>query len=187
LKDMRLAVGALLLLGGLGTVAAEAPAGAEYRLQPGDALTVSIWKEPELQAEVLIRPDGGMSFPLVGDVQASSLTVEALRSEIETRIRKWIPEATASVTVKAIAGNRIYVVGKVAHPGDFVLVRPTDVAQALALAGGTTTFADLSAIKVLRHDGARQVAVNFNYTEVEHGRRLEQNILLRSGDTVVVP
>ncbi len=160
---------------------------APYRIQPGDVLTVSVWKETELQSEVIVRPDGGVSFPLAGDMHASGGTVDELRRMIDERLRKYIPDPVVTVSVKAPAGNRIYVVGKVNKPGEFLLSRPLDVMQALALAGGATPFADVNEIRILRRDGSRQTALRFEYSDAEHGRRLEQNILLQSGDTVVVP
>ncbi len=159
-----------------------------YRLQPGDILSISAWKEAELQApEVPVRPDGRVSFPLVGEVMAAGRSIDELRSEIELRLRNFVPDALVTVGVRVPAGNRIYVVGKVAKAGDFALNRPTDVMQALALAGGATPFADTNSIRVLRRVGAHQEAIEFHYGEVEHGRHLEQNILLTGGDTVVVP
>ncbi len=92
-----------------------------------------------------------------------------------------------TVAVKSPTGNRIYVVGKVNKPGEFLLSRPLDVMQALAVAGGTTPFADVNEIRILRRDGQRQVALRFQYSGAESGRMLDQNILLQSGDTVVVP
>jgi polysaccharide export outer membrane protein len=158
-----------------------------YALQPGDLLQVMVWKETELQAEVLIRPDGGISFPLAGDLVAAGRTVDDLRADIETRLRKLVPDAVVTVSLKVNAGNRIYVIGKVQRPGDFAINRPTDVMQALTLGGGATPFADLDAIRILRREGSQQIAIPFRYSEVERGRKLEQNIVLRSGDTVVVP
>lgn len=163
------------------------PVSAQYILQPGDLLQVAVWKETELTAEVLIRPDGGMSFPLAGDLQAAGHTVAELTAMLEQRIRKLEPDAVVTVVVKAPTGNRVYVIGKVNKPGDFALNRPIDVMQALSLAGGATPFADTNAIRILRRDGNRQVSIPFRYNDVEHGRKLNQNILLRSGDTVVVP
>ncbi len=160
---------------------------ARYILQPGDLLQVAVWKETELTAEVLIRPDGGMSFPLAGDLQAAGHTVAELTTMLEERIRKLEPDAVVTVVVKAATGNRVYVIGKVNRPGDFALNRPIDVMQALSLAGGATPFADTNAIRILRRDGDRQVSIPFRYGDVVHGRKLNQNILLRSGDTVVVP
>lgn len=166
-------------------VAADEP--APYRIQPGDVLIVSVWKETELQGEVIVRPDGGVSFPLSGDMHAAGGTVEDLRHTIDERLRKYIPDPVVTVSVKAAAGNRIYVVGKVNHPGEFLLSRPMDVMQALAVAGGATPFADVNDIRILRREGASQIALRFRYSDAEHGRELEQNILLQSGDTVVVP
>jgi polysaccharide biosynthesis/export protein len=160
---------------------------AGYRLQPGDILTISVWKEPELQAEVIIRPDGALSFALAGDVKGAGRTVEEVREDIQTRIRKLIPDGVVTVAAKAVVGYRIYVVGKVNRPGDFPINRPTDVMQAISLAGGVTPFAESDSIRVLRRDSDRVVSIPFHYTQVEHGRHLEQNILLQGGDTVVVP
>jgi polysaccharide export outer membrane protein len=158
-----------------------------YKLQPGDVLQVVVWKETDLQSEVLIRPDGGISFPLAGDLTAAGLTTDELRIALQTRVRKLIPDAVVTVSVKAPNGNRVFVIGKVNRPGDFPLLRPTDVMQALSLAGGATPFADTDAIRVLHRDGSRQVSIRFRYSDVARGRHLEQNILLQSGDTVIVP
>jgi polysaccharide export outer membrane protein len=168
-------------------IGAESVASDGYKLRPGDILTISVWKETDLQAETLIRPDGGMSFPLAGELQAADHTVSELTSLLETRIRKFVPDAVVTVTVKAATGNRVYVIGKVNKAGDFQLFGPLDVMQALSLAGGATPFADTNSIRVLRRDGGHQVSIDFHYGDVERGRKLEQNILLHSGDTVVVP
>lgn len=169
-----------------------APAGADepepYRIQPGDVLIVSVWKEQDLMAEVLVRPDGGMSFPLVGDVRASGRTVDELRTLVDERLGKFIPDPSVTIAVKQIGGNRVYVLGKVNRPGEFTFSQPIDVMQALSLAGGATSFASLDDIQILRRDsGGKQTSRRFRYSEVERGRSLDQNILLKSGDTVVVP
>jgi len=158
-----------------------------YRIQPGDVLVVSVWKEQDLQSEVLVRPDGGLSFALVGDVQASGRTIEELRATVDERLRKYIPNPSVTIAVKQIGGNRVYVLGKVNRPGEFPFSRPIDVMQALSLAGGATSFASLDDIQILRREAGRQTALRFRYSEVERGQKLDQNILLRSGDTVVVP
>jgi polysaccharide export outer membrane protein len=160
---------------------------AGYKLQSGDVLTVNVWKETDLKDEVLIRPDGGISFALAGELQAAGRTVADLTKMLEERIRKFIPDAVVTVTVKLATGNRFYVIGKVTHAGDFPLIGSIDVMQALSIAGGATPFADTNGIRVLRRDGTRQSAIRFRYGDVEHGRKLEQNVLLQSGDTVVVP
>jgi polysaccharide biosynthesis/export protein len=163
------------------------PTSGGYLLQPGDLLQVTVWKETELTSEVLIRPDGGLSYALAGDMQAAGHTIAELTAMLEKRIRKFEPDAVVTISIKAANGNRVYVIGKVNHPGDFPLNRPTDVMQALSLAGGATPFADTNAIRILRRDGDHEKAIAFRYHDVERGRRLNQNILLQSGDTVVVP
>ena len=160
---------------------------AAYVVQPGDVLEITVWKEKELQGEVLVRPDGGLSFPLAGDVEAGGHTIEEIRRVLASRLAKYIPDPAITVAVKAATGSRIFVVGKVNRPGDFSLSRPLDVMQALSLAGGTTAYADVNGIRILRRDGPRQVVFHFRYDDVRRGEKLAQNILLHSGDTVVVP
>jgi len=158
-----------------------------YRIQAGDVLIVSVWNEKDLQGEVLVRPDGGISFALAGDLKAAGETVSAVGDALTARITKYIPDPVVTVAVKAINGNHVYVVGKVNRPGEFPFNRPIDVMQALALAGGTTPYAALSDIRILRREGGRQVAMKFDYTDVEKGKALDSNVLLKSGDTVVIP
>jgi polysaccharide export outer membrane protein len=158
-----------------------------YRLQPGDVITVSVWKETELQSEVLVRPDGGFSFALAGDVDAVGKTVDEIRSILVDRLKRFIPNPVVTVAVKVIGGNRIYVVGRVNHAGDFPLSSPLDVMQAIALAGGATPFAAINDIVILRRQNGQQQALHFHYSDVARGRELAQNVLLQGGDTVVVP
>lgn len=168
--------------------AAQRPAeSSPYKIQPGDVLTVSVWKESDLQSEVVVRPDGGLSFPLAGDVPAAGHTVEEVRGMIDKRLGRVISDPEVTVSVKQIGGNRIYVVGKVNKPGDFPLSGPIDVMQALSLAGGATPFASLNDVRVIRREGDQQSSIPFRYHDIEKGHGLEQNILLHSGDTVVVP
>lgn len=163
------------------------PEDAGYLLQPGDVVDISVWKEPDLTSELLVRPDGAITMPLAGQIGAAGHTVEEVRVTIDTRLRKYIPDPAVTVTLKQALGNQIYVLGKVNRPGNYPIARPVDVVQALSLAGGTTPFAAVNDIRVLRHEGERQITLNFHYSDIEHGRRLEQNILLHSGDTVIVP
>jgi polysaccharide biosynthesis/export protein len=160
---------------------------AAYRLQPGDVVAVSVWKESELQREVLVRPDGALTFPLAGEIDVDGKTVEQLRIDLVERLRKYVPDPVVTVAVKAIGGNRVYVIGKVSRPGEFPFSSPVDVMQALSLAGGATPFAEVNDIVILRRDNNGQRAMPFRYGEVERGRNLQQNVLLQSGDTVVVP
>jgi polysaccharide biosynthesis/export protein len=176
--------------GGASTPAGVVPTPAtlvSYRLQPGDVITVSVWKETDLTTEVLVRPDGGFSFPLAGEVDAVGKTVEDIRSLLADRLKRFIPNPVVTVAVKSIGGNRIFVVGKVIHAGDFAFSSPLDVMQAIALAGGTTPYAAINDIVILRRQNGQQQALHFHYSDVARGRELAQNIQLRSGDTVVVP
>lgn len=168
------------------TIHAQA-AGDSYRIGPEDLLEISVWREEGLQREVLVRPDGGISFPLAGDIHVAGKTPQEVRYEITRRIQKYIPEAVVNVSVKQVSGYRIFVVGKVNNPGQFVVGRYVDVLQALTLAGGLTPYANEKSIKVLRNEGGEQKVYPFQYSAVKDGRALEQNILLQSGDTVVVP
>lgn len=178
---------ALLVIAGSHAFGADTSPADAYKLQPGDVLQVVVWKETDLQTEVLVRPDGGISFPLAGDMQAAGHTTAELRTELENRVRTLVPGAVVTVSVKAANGNRVFVIGKVNRPGDFALNRPIDVMQAISLAGGVTPFASADQISVLHRDGLHQTSVRFRYSEVAKGRNLQQNILLQSGDTVVVP
>lgn len=159
----------------------------KYLVQPGDLLQVTVWKEQDLTNEVLVRPDGGLSFPLVGDVAAAGKTVEALREEFTTRLKRYIPDPVVTIAIKQVGGDEIYVIGKVQRPGGFPFIRPLDVMQALSLAGGGTPYASLNGIVILRRENGEQRAIRFHYSEVARGKDLSENILLQAGDTVVVP
>jgi polysaccharide export outer membrane protein len=158
-----------------------------YLVQPGDVLQISVWGEEGLDQEVLVRPDGGFSFPLAGDLSAVGKTVDDLRQEVTESLARYIPGSVVTVAVRQINGNKIYVLGQVNNPGEFVMNPRIDVMQALSVAGGTTAFASTNDIFVLRREDGRQVALPFRLDEVVRGRNLQQNILLESGDVVVVP
>lgn len=177
----------LFLLGLLFSNISIADQSNRYFLQPGDILSVSVWKEPDLQQLVLVRPDGGISFPLAGDMQVNHMSVEQLRAELATRLGKYIPDVQVSVALQELNGNQIYVMGKVNRPGVFPFVGAVDVVQALGMAGGMTTFADGDDIKILRRVENKVQAIPFRYSQVERGKKLEQNIVLQSGDTLIVP
>jgi polysaccharide export outer membrane protein len=174
-----------------GACAAEAQsseiARVTYHLQPGDVLDISVWKEQDLQREILIRPDGGFTFPLAGEVDASGKSTEDIRTILVDRLKRYVPTPVVTVAVKQIGGNRIYVLGKVVHAGEFPFSNSLDVMQAISLAGGTTPFAAVNDIVILRRQNGRQHAFSFHYSDVARGRELAQNIQLQSGDTVVVP
>ncbi len=160
---------------------------ASYTVKPGDILKISVWKEPELQGPILIRPDGGFSFPLVGEVDGRGKTVAELQVIVTQRLSKYISDPVVSISVTEIHGNKVYVIGQVAKPGEFIVNPSVDVMQALSMAGGMTAFASLSNIIILRHNGTTKTTLHFDYTDVAKGRKLTDDIQLQSGDVVVVP
>jgi polysaccharide biosynthesis/export protein len=159
-----------------------------YTVQSGDLLSISVWKEPDLQGPaVLVRPDGTFSFPLVGQVDARGKNVTELQQIVTQRLSKYISDPVVTVTVQEIKGNKVYVLGQVTKAGEFIVNPRVDVMQALSMAGGTTPFASVNNIVILRRKGTVQTAIPFHYTDVAKGRDLTQNIQLESGDIVVVP
>jgi polysaccharide biosynthesis/export protein len=163
--------------------------GVPYRVNPGDVLQVYVWNEKELSMEVLVHPDGKIGLPLTGQLMAGGLTTEEIQNTIGESLSKFLKDKpSVSVSIKQANGNRIYVLGKVNRPGDYPINRPTDVMQALAMAGGLNAFAAENSINVLHRDkDGRQKAIKFRYSDVKNGEELGSNILLDSGDVVVVP
>ena len=160
-----------------------------YTVKPGDTLSIAVWKEPDLTGNAfLVRPDGTFTFPLVGQVDARGKGVVELQTLLTARIRKYIADPVVTVSVQEIKGNKIYVIGQVTKPGDFIVNPRVNVMQALSMAGGTTPFASLKDIMILRRTGeGQQTALPFHYNDVVHGKDLQQNIDLQAGDIVVVP
>lgn len=158
-----------------------------YRIGPEDVLGISVWKEDGLSKEVLVRPDGGISFPLAGEIQAAGRTAEEVGTEIASRLKRAINDPVVSVSVLKVTGNKIYIIGRVARPGEYSAGRYVDVLQALAMAGGLTPYAAEDDIKVLRKRNGIDETFAFEYSDVRRGRKLEQNITLQGGDVVVVP
>ena len=161
--------------------------GARFLLGPEDELEISVWKDEALTKRVVVRPDGKISFPLLGDITATGRTVEELRQDIAKKIKVYVPDSPLTVLVLKIGSPKVYVVGKVAKPGVYVMGQPTRVMQVLAMAGGMTTFAKEGDILIIREDGANQKFIAFDYGRVAAGKDLDKNIELRPGDTVVVP
>lgn len=164
-----------------------------YRINGGDLLHISVYGEQNLDRDVPVQPDGGIAFPLVGNLNARGMTLKELQGKIADNLREsqYFPNLTDNeVTVSMVkaTGNSVSVVGQVKAPGTFAYDTQLDVMQALSLAGGLTPFASKSKIKILRRDQAgTQTAILFDYSDVEDGEHLEKNILLRGGDVVVVP
>lgn len=159
-----------------------------YRLNPGDKLEITVWQEENLKSEVIVLPDGTISFPLAGHVPAAGKTTVELVGLLRERLGRFMPVPEINIRLMAAEGNIAYVVGEVVHPGAIIMKGPMDVMQALSMVGGLTEFARKNSILVLRRgqDGHSET-FPFEYNEVMDGEHLELNIPLRSGDTVVVP
>jgi polysaccharide export outer membrane protein len=159
-----------------------------YKLGPEDIIEISVWGDKELVREVVVRPDGGVSFPLVGDLVAGGLTVDELRKEVKKRIVEYVPDAPVTVILRKVESPKVYVMGKVNNPKVLILGQDMTVVQALAVSGGLSPFAASGSIKVVSKlpDGTQQV-VKFDYDEFADGENLEQNVQLKPGDTIVVP
>jgi polysaccharide export outer membrane protein len=160
---------------------------SDYMVNAGDALEISVWKEPDLTKTVAVRPDGKFSFPLAGEVLAAGRSIAQIQGEINTRLQKFIPEPVVTVALTEMEGNRIYVIGQVAKAGAVQMNPHLNVLQALSVAGGMTPFASVNDIIVLRGAGAAQRVLPFHYGEVSKGRNLNQNVQLEAGDVVIVP
>jgi polysaccharide export outer membrane protein len=158
-----------------------------YLIGAQDLLDVSVWKEPDLSRQVPVRPDGKISLPLLNDVQALGLTPTQLAAQITTGLEKFMTSPQVTVIVSQINSQRVYILGEVGHAGAYGLLPGMTVLQALSNAGGFTAFANLKNIYVLRQDNGKQQKLFFNYKEVVSGKKSEQNIELKPGDTIVVP
>jgi len=158
----------------------------EYRLGPGDKLRIEVYKDPQLSQSVQVRPDGKITLPLIGDLDATGRTPIELRDTIASAFKEYVTNPTVTVIVVEALASKVYVMGEVTHPGTMELHGPTTILQALAMAGGFKEFANTKEVKVLRPGdrGAIQT-IRFNYKEMLNGD--VKPFLLRSGDTVVVP
>jgi polysaccharide biosynthesis/export protein len=159
-----------------------------YLIGIGDVLEVSVWKNPDLSVTVPVRPDGRISVPLLGDVQAAGLTPLALKATLTDGYKEYVTAPGVSVVVKEIHSRKIYVTGEVAHPGTYDLEPRGKLMQALALAGGLTPYAK-GRVVVLRdeRDGGREKRMEVDLKSIINGRKPEDNLLLQPGDTLIVP
>ena len=158
-----------------------------YLIGPEDALEISVWRDETLKAAALVRPDGGVSFPLAGDFIVAGKTAAQVRDELVKRLEKFIPEPVVTVSVVRVSSYRIYVLGRVNKPGDFQVGRNIDVLQALSIAGGMTPFASEDGIRIIRKVDGKSTSIPFQYSRVRKGGDLSQNITLKSGDVLLVP
>ena len=162
-------------------------ADGDYRVGPGDVIVVSVWKEPEASSSVVIRPDGKISIPLVNDLSVDGKSPMEIQNIIAEKLSPFIKTPNVTVTVKDINSKKVFVLGEVNRPAAYQITQPTTVLQILTEAGGLRPFAKQKGIYVLRTENGKQAKLPFNYKDVVKGEKIEQNILLRPGDTVVVP
>lgn len=181
---------ALLAFGASGP-AAQTPIAAAappaYVIGPEDVLSVVFWRDKEMTTDVVVRPDGKISLPVLNEIDAAGLTPEQLQQRILQAAARYFEQPSATVIVKEIKSRRVFITGQVNKPGEYALVSPMRVVQLIALAGGLQEFANGSRMSVMRVDNGRQVAFQFNYDEVKNRKNLGQNIELKPGDTVIVP
>ncbi len=159
---------------------------SDYVIGADDNLKITVWKEPDLSETLPVRPDGKISMPLLNDIPAAGLTPLQLKDSITEKLKKYISDPRVTVVVTAMNSRRIFVTGEVVHSGPITLLPHMTVLQALSQAG-FTQFANLKAIYLLRTENGRQTKLPFNYKDVVKGNHPEQNILLKPGDTLVVP
>jgi polysaccharide export outer membrane protein len=160
---------------------------ADYVVGPEDVLTIVFWRERDMSADVVVRPDGRISLPLLNDVDVAGLTPDQVRERVTEGAKRFVEEPNATVVVKQINSRKVYITGSVERPGPFPLLRPTTILQLISLAGGLKEFAKAGDISVVRTEGTQQTFFQFNYDDVKNRKNLTQNILLKPGDTVIVP
>jgi polysaccharide biosynthesis/export protein len=169
------------------TTKKSATADPNYIIGAQDVLDISVWKEPDVSRMVPVRPDGKISLPLLNDVQAAGLTPVQLAAQLTESLKKYVTNPQVTVIVTTINSQRVYILGEVTRPGAFPLLPGMSVLQALSSAGGFTQFAKVKNIFVRRVEDGRESKYPFNYKDVINGKRPEQDILLKAGDTIVVP
>ena len=167
-------------------VAANHP--ADYVIGNEDVLFVNVWKEPEISRSVPVRPDGKITLPLIGDIQAGGLTPEKLQANIATGLRSYVSSPEVTVIVQEVKSLKFNIVGEIARPGSYALTEPMTVLDAIAIGGGLRDFAKGRHIYVLRanSDGSHS-KLPFDYKEVIKGKKLSQNVQIHTGDTIVIP
>ena len=155
----------------------------KYLIGAEDVIHVLVWREPDLTGDKVVRPDGKISLPLIGELQAAGVTPDQLGKDITAALTKLINGPEVTVSLLAVNSKRYYIDGEVNKPGEYKLVTPTTILEALSQAGGFREFAKSNKIRILR--GTNNL--KFNYKEVSHGKKMDQNVLLESGDHIIVP
>ncbi|MGE4504502.1 MAG: polysaccharide biosynthesis/export family protein [Desulfovibrionaceae bacterium] len=159
----------------------------EYKVGPEDILQVHVWGDEQLSPQVVVRPDGRISVPLVGEVECAGRSVEDIRLEIERRVKDYVKDAPVSVMVLQVNSPKVYIIGKVNSPGMYIMGHRMSLTQALALAQGFNPFAETENVLLIRGSGTNQITYKYNYDDLARGRDLTQNVQLMPGDTIVVP
>ena len=160
---------------------------SSYRIGEQDLLAITVWREPELSGTVMVRPDGKITLPLLNDVNASGLTPDELKNTLTEKLRPFVNVPQVTVAVREINSRKVYIIGQVGREGSYRINSTTTVLQIIAEAGGLREFANRKGIYVLRNDNGNQTRLSFNYENVIRGKDTHQNILVRPGDTIVVP
>jgi polysaccharide biosynthesis/export protein len=160
---------------------------ANYVIGPQDVLSVVFWREKDMSVDVVVRPDGKISLPLLNDVAAAGMSPEALRTAIAKAATKYMEDPSVTVVIKEINSRNVYVTGQVAKAGTYRLGNEMTVLQAISVAGGLLEYADASNIVILRKENGKDRSIKFNYKDVIRGKNLDQNIVLLPNDTVIVP
>lgn len=159
----------------------------DFIIGPEDDLEIMVWKSPELTRRLLVRPDGKISFPFIGDVQAAGLTTTKLKAAISLRLKEYIAEPEVSVNVMVVNSYYFYIMGEVRSPGKFPLKGRVTMLQAITLAGGFTPFASKNRISLFRKEGQTEKKIPIRFDDIIYSEGSEKNLVLRSGDTIVVP
>ena len=159
---------------------------ADYVIGPEDILTIVFWREKDLSSDVVVRPDGRISLPVLQDVDAAGLTPQQLRDSLTKTAERYVEDPNVTVVVKEINSRRVFITGQVAKPGPYNLTGPMTVLQLIAFAGGLLEYADEENIVIMRMEKDTPVSYRFNYKEVAERKNLKQNIALKPGDTVLV-
>ena len=159
----------------------------DYVIGADDVLTVMFWRDKDMSADAIVRPDGKITLPLINEVQAAGLTPDQLRERIVVEAGRFVEDPSPSVIVKTINSRKVFITGEVEKPGPYPLTAPTTVLQLIATAGGLREYAHKQDLVIMRMDSGRQITFPFDYASVAKRKKLHQNIFLKPGDTVVVP
>ena len=183
-----LLIGVLGFILSYGAAIAQAPAPEDsYRIGPNDVLNIFVWKETDLTRDVTVMPDGKITYPLIGEITAQGQTASELKKAIADKLKNFVTAPEVTVIVKESRSQVVYTIGKLTRPGPYPLAPGMTVMQALSAAGGLAEWADNKSIIIIRREGGKETQLRFNYKEFTSGEKLEQNIVLKPGDTLVVP